>query len=101
VDCHDSEQSTLSYLRHARDGQTVLVVLNFTPVPRLDFRVGVTRPGFWQEVLNSDSEHYGGSNVGNKGGANAEPVPWHGRPYSLRLTLPPLALLILKAPERR
>lgn len=98
VDCHDSEQSTLSYLRKARDGSVLLVVCNFTPVPRLGFRVGVPVGGFWSEILNSDSSFYGGSNVGNAGGVMAETVEAHGRPYSLCLTLPPLALLILKAP---
>lgn len=98
VDCHDSEQSTLSYLRKARDGSVLLVVCNFTPVPRLGFRVGVPVGGFWSEILNSDSSFYGGSNVGNAGGVMAEAVEAHGRPYSLCLTLPPLALLILKAP---
>ncbi len=101
VDCHDSEQSTLSYLRRARNGETVLVLLNFTPVPRKGFRVGVEQPGFWRELLNSDSRHYGGSDVGNAGGVLAESVPCHGRPYSLSVTLPPLALLVLKVQEQQ
>lgn len=98
IDCHDSEQSTLSYLRKARDGSLLLVVCNFTPVPRFSFRVGVPCGGFWSEIFNSDSSWFGGSNVGNAGGVMAETVEAHGRPCSLSLTLPPLALLVLKAP---
>ncbi len=95
VDCHDSEQSTLSYLRKSSRGDLALVVCNFTPVPRFQFRVGVPVGGFWTERCNSDSAHYGGSNLGNGGGVVAEATPAHGQPYSLVLTLPPLAFLIL------
>ncbi|WDT82492.1 MAG: alpha amylase C-terminal domain-containing protein [Candidatus Manganitrophus sp.] len=76
--------------------QPVVFVCNFTPVPRLDYRIGVPAEGFWQERLNSDSSFYGGSNLGNGGGLLAEPIPSHGRPYSLRITLPPLAMIALK-----
>ncbi len=94
IDCHDAAQSTLSYLR--TDGTaTAVAVVNFTPVPRHDYRIGVPRPGRYREALNSDSAFYGGSDVGNGGAVEAEPVPWMGRPYSLRLTLPPLAGLVL------
>ncbi len=94
VDCHDSAQSTLSYLR--KEGEEIMiVVLNFTPVPRMAYRIGVPRPGYYREVLNSDSTYYGGSNIGN-GGVIADAVPWMGRPYSLLLTLPPLAGIVLK-----
>ncbi|GIW43643.1 MAG: 1,4-alpha-glucan branching enzyme GlgB [Candidatus Binatia bacterium] len=95
VDCHDSEQSTLSYLRFSEAGETALVVCNFTPVPRTGFRVGVPQGGFWREILNTDSAYYGGSNMGNDGGVLAEPVPSHGFKDSVVLTLPPLAALIL------
>jgi 1,4-alpha-glucan branching enzyme len=91
VDMHDSDDSVLSYLRVAKDGSPVLVVLNFTPVVRERYRVGVPLPGRWREALNSDAPFYGGSGVGNLGGADAQPQPWHGRPHSVEITLPPLA----------
>jgi 1,4-alpha-glucan branching enzyme len=84
----------LSYLRVAKDGSPVLVVLNFTPVVRESYRVGVPLPGRWREALNSDAPFYGGSGAGNLGGAQAEDLPWHGRPHSLSLTLPPLAITL-------
>jgi 1,4-alpha-glucan branching enzyme len=70
----------------------VLVVCNFTPVPRSSYGVGAPRPGFWREVLNSDSTEYGGSGMGNLGGVEAAAVPRHSRPWSLELTLPPLSV---------
>ncbi len=95
IDCHDAPQSVISYLR--TDGSdTVAVVLNFTPVPRYGYRIGVPSPGHYREVLNSDSERYGGSNVGNLGGMTAELEPWMGRSYSVSLSLPPLGGIILK-----
>ncbi len=97
IDCRDSEQSVLSFVRHARDSRNAVVcVCNFTSVPRHHYRVGVPRPGFYAEVLNSDSAIYGGSNLGNMGGVSSEPVPWHGRPHSILLTLPPLAAVWLR-----
>jgi 1,4-alpha-glucan branching enzyme len=97
VDCNDSGASTISLLRKSQWGRdTVLVVCNFTPVPRLGYRVGVPSAGFWRELLNSDAKEYGGSGLGNLGGAEAEAKPEHGRPYSLSLTLPPLAAVFLK-----
>ncbi len=97
VDANDSEQSTLSFLRRGRSTEElILVVCNFTPVPRSGFLVGVPRAGRWEEVLNSDATAYGGSNLGNLGGVAAVPRPFHGRPYSLELTLPPLAVLFLR-----
>ncbi|MCX8072694.1 MAG: 1,4-alpha-glucan branching protein GlgB [Candidatus Binatia bacterium] len=95
VDCQDSEQSTLSYLRRSNQDEWALVVCNFTPVPRNEFRIGVPCGGFWRELLNSDSTYYGGSNVGNNGGVIARAEPSHGLPYSVCLTLPPLAAVIL------
>jgi 1,4-alpha-glucan branching enzyme len=95
IDCHDADQSVLSYLRHARDGSFAITALNFTPVPRTGYRIGVPEPGSYHEVLNSDSELYGGSNLGNGAGLVAEDIPWMGFPYSLMLVLPPLAGLIL------
>lgn len=96
VDFHDWEKSIISYLRKSSYGDLILVVCNFTPVPRFDYRVGVPREGFWKELLNTDSYIYGGSNLGNFGGVYAENIPFHNRPYSLRLTLPPLAVVIFK-----
>ncbi len=97
VDCHDWEQSTLSYLRQGNDpDDTLLVVCNFTPVTRTNQRVGVPRPGYWRELLNSDAHIYGGSGQGNLGGVETTPVAAHGHYHSLLLTLPPLSLLLFK-----
>ena len=98
VDAQDAEASVLSYLRKARDGSTVLVVANFTPVPRDNYLVGVPHAGYWAERLNSDAALYGGSGVGNQGGVHSVPVSAHGRYHALNLTLPPLGVLFL-APE--
>jgi 1,4-alpha-glucan branching enzyme len=73
-----------------------VVVLNFTPVPRQGYRVGVPEPGYYREILNTDAEAYWGSNVGNAGGCRSDPVVSHGHAQSLNLVLPPLAALILK-----
>jgi 1,4-alpha-glucan branching enzyme len=98
IDCTDADHSVLSFLRRARStGDLLLIVCNFTPVPRYGYRVGVPRGGYWREILNSDAEIYGGSNQGNLGGRTADPVPFHGHPYSLALTLPPLACIFLKS----
>ena len=96
IDVHDQEASTLSYLRRSRSGDTVLVVCNFTPVPRLNYRVGVPYPGYWRELANSDGAEYGGSGVGNMGGLHSWPEQAHGRSQSLTMTLPPMAVVILK-----
>jgi 1,4-alpha-glucan branching enzyme len=96
VDHDDSRRSVLSFVRKARDGAMVLVVCNFAPVVHHGFRLGVPAAGQWQERLNTDSQHYGGSNVGTPlGAATAEPVHSHGRAHSLLLTLPPLATVFL------
>jgi 1,4-alpha-glucan branching enzyme len=97
VDCNDSLTSTISLLRKTESPQdTVLVVCNFTPVVRTGYRVGVPTGGYWRELLNSDAKEYGGTGIGNLGGVHAEATEAHGRPYSLRLTLPPLGALFLK-----
>jgi 1,4-alpha-glucan branching enzyme len=94
VDCHDSDQSVLSFLR--KDGeQFVLVVVNFTPIPREHYRLGVPQPGHYQELLNTDSQYYGGSNAGNAGGVHADAIAWMNQPYSISITLPPLATIVL------
>ena len=97
VDCNDAPASIVSLLRKGKDGENpVLVVCNFTPVPRVGYMVGVPAGGYWKELLNSDGREYGGSGSGNMGGAEALPEKTHGRPYSLRLTLPPLGALFLR-----
>ena len=96
IDANDSNQSVASYLRKDRDGNPVLVVLNYTPLVRAAYRVGVPRGGKWRELLNSDAEVYGGSGIGNYGTVEAQTAPFHGRDYSLELVLPPLAALFLK-----
>jgi 1,4-alpha-glucan branching enzyme len=98
VDCNDSLTSTISLLRKSENPKdTILVVCNFTPVPRLGYLVGVPTGGYWRELLNSDALDYGGTGMGNLGGVNAQELPVHGRPCSLKLTLPPLGALFLKA----
>jgi 1,4-alpha-glucan branching enzyme len=97
VDANDADQSVYTFLRRARRREdAVLVILNCTPVPRHNYRVGVDRDGHWHELLNTDAETFGGSGHGNLGGVEASPVPKHGRPFSLNLTLPPLGALYLK-----
>src|SRR5436190_15507079 len=98
VDCNDTAASVISLLRKGSSPKdTILIVCNFTPVPRQSYRVGVPFAGFWRELLNSDAAEYGGSGLGNLGGRTAEPGPVHGRSYQLNLTLPPLSTLFLKA----
>jgi 1,4-alpha-glucan branching enzyme len=98
IDCNDAEQSIVSFLRTGQSSEdTIVVVCNFTPVPRHNYLIGVPRGGFWQEILNSDAERYGGSQQGNMGGQDANPVAHHGYFHSLTLTLPPLAILFLKS----
>jgi 1,4-alpha-glucan branching enzyme len=97
IDCNDNENSVISIVRYARDPHDfVVMVFNFTPVPRAQYRIGVPEPGFYAEVLNSDAAVYGGGNVGNGGGVESEPVAAHGFDQSLRLTVPPLGCLMLK-----
>jgi 1,4-alpha-glucan branching enzyme len=98
IDCNDNAASTISLLRKSRSpSQNIVVVCNFTPIPRLNYRLGVPAGGYWRELLNSDAKEYAGSGVGNAGGVLAEEEPVHGRPFSLNLTLPPLGALFLKA----
>jgi len=98
VDCDDADSSVVSLLRKgASTHDLVLVVCNFTPVPRPNYRVGAPRGGYWQELLNSDAALYGGVGWGNMGGVEAVPVPLHGRSHSVTLTLPPLAALFFRS----
>ena len=97
IDFQDRDNGVVSFLRRGRDPEWFLVfACNFTPVPRPGYRIGVPSPGFYMEVLNSDAEIYGGSNMGNFGGVQTDPVPWHWRPCSVELTLPPLGVVVLK-----
>jgi 1,4-alpha-glucan branching enzyme len=98
VDCSDAGHSVLCFLRKGiATAESVLVVCNFTPAPRWGYRVGVPGGGFWRELLNGDAKVYGGSGMGNLGGVTAEKSSWHGQPFSMPLTLPPLAVVFLKA----
>jgi len=99
IDFRDSDNSVISFMRRSLENEkdTLVFVCNFTSVPRQGYRIGAPMPGYYRELINSDSAFYGGSNMGNaNGGGIAEPTPWQGQPYSLNLTLPPLSTLILK-----
>jgi 1,4-alpha-glucan branching enzyme len=98
VEANDGPNSVMAFLRKAPDVDPLLAVFNFTPVPRNNYRVGVHRQGRWEEILNSDSQVYGGSGLGNLGGVTSRPVPYHGRFHSLNLTLPPLSAVFFRAP---
>ncbi len=97
IDCNDAENSTISFMRKGKDpGDHVICVFNMTPVPRYDYRLGVPERVWYAEILNSDAEGYGGSNMGNLGGAMADDWQAHGRPHSVRITLPPLSALFFR-----
>jgi 1,4-alpha-glucan branching enzyme len=98
IDCSDAPNSIVALLRKGRtEGEEIVAVCNFTPVPRDNYMVGVPRGGFWREILNSDAWTYWGSGKGNMGGVEAVPIPMHGRPYAVTLTLPPLGVVFLKS----
>jgi 1,4-alpha-glucan branching enzyme len=97
IDCKDVDSSIISFLRQGQSADdTLIIVCNFTPVTRFNYMIGAPRMGYWIEMLNSDARDYGGSGQGNLGGVEASPIPLHGRPSSLTITLPPLALVIFK-----
>ena len=97
IDANDAENSVYAFLRRgSQTGDAILVLVNCTPLPRFNYRVGVPFEGRWREILNTNAETFGGSGHGNLGGVDAAPVPQHGRPFSLNLTLPPLGVLYLK-----
>ena len=101
IDCNDADASVVSLIRRGRatddaPADWLVTVVNWTPVVREGYRVGVPEPGYYAERLNSDADAYGGSNVGNQGGVTATDAPAHGHPYSLSLTLPPLGAIFLK-----
>ncbi|HLY57067.1 MAG TPA: alpha amylase C-terminal domain-containing protein, partial [Stellaceae bacterium] len=95
IDANDADQSCLSYLRCAGEGEIAVIACNFTPVPRVGYRVGAPLAGWYQERINTDARDYGGSGMGNSGGVWSDPRPWHGHGQSLVLTLPPLSTTIL------
>lgn len=100
IDFQDADSSIVIFMRKAKDQKDfVLFLCNFTPVPRYEYRIGVPEPGFYQEVLNSDAEAYGGSNLGNYGGVNSEAVPYHQFKHSIAVTVPPLSVLVFQ-PQR-
>jgi 1,4-alpha-glucan branching enzyme len=97
IDCNDNENSVVSLVRMAKDPHDfVVMVFNFTPVPRYEYRIGVPAPGYYAELMNSDAAVFGGSDVGNGGGVATDAVAAHGYAHSLRLTIPPLGCLLLK-----
>jgi len=99
VEANDAANSVIAFQRRARNqDDAIVVVCNFTPVIRDEYRVGVPRPGYYREILNTDSGYYWGSGAGNGGGINAEPIPWNGKSWSIRLRLPPLAASYFKCP---
>jgi 1,4-alpha-glucan branching enzyme len=100
IEANDAANSVIAFQRRARNQDNAIVVIcNFTPVVRDDYRVGVPRSGYYREILNTDSGYYWGSGAGNGGGVNAEPIPWNGKPWSIRLRLPPLAASYFKCPS--
>lgn len=97
LDAQDSDHSIISFYRKNKKGEEVLCAFNMTPVPQYGYHLGVNTSGFWKEILSTDATDYGGSGMGNMGGVEAESIPTHNRKYSLRLTLPPLGAVFLKA----
>ncbi len=96
IDFHDADNSVVSFLRKSREGEMIAFVVNATPQVRYNYRLGVPESGFWREIINTDAETYGGSNVGNYGGVRSENVPWMAREHSLLIHLPPLATVAFK-----
>jgi len=97
IDCHNHDDSVLAFIRRATDpADFIVVACNFTPVPREHYRLGVPQAGWYEEVFNSDSTYYGGSDVGNGPGVQTDPLESHGRPVSLEITLPPLSVVMFK-----
>ncbi len=100
IDFYDSDNSIISFVRRARNGEFVVVILNFTPVPRDNYRVGVLFEGYYKEIFNSDSSEYWGGNIGNNGGVWADPVSWQGKNHSVNITVPPMAGIILRLEKK-
>jgi 1,4-alpha-glucan branching enzyme len=96
IDCQDSEQTLLSFIRRGRNGETVIAVFNFTPVPRNAYRIGLPFGCTYRELFNSDSQYYGGSNHGNGCDIHAQATPWMGLPCSAEIELPALSCILLQ-----
>jgi len=96
IDADDVDNSVLTFLRRSAGEDVIVAAFNFTPVPRLEYQIGVPHGGFWREILNTDAHEYGGSGHGNFGGVEATAEPMHGRPWRLSVTLPPLGAILLK-----
>jgi len=97
IDFRDTENSVISFMRKAKKPDNILVIFcNFTPIPRSGYRVGVPENCFYKEILNSDSQIYWGSNMGNVGGIIADEIPWNDKPYSVKITIPPLSVVVFK-----
>jgi len=97
IDFNDSDKSIISFIRKAKSTETIIVVVcNFTPVPRVNYRIGVPKPGIYREILNSDAKEYGGSGVGNMGTVYADQIPFHNMNFSINITLPPLGVIYFK-----
>ncbi|MDQ6955952.1 MAG: alpha amylase C-terminal domain-containing protein, partial [Mariprofundaceae bacterium] len=94
LDCDDAEQSLLSYARRDKNGGTVIVALNLTPVPRHDYRLGVFEAGNYQEIMNTDAAAYGGSDMNNAGGVSSQQIGTMGKEHSISIHLPPLSCVI-------
>ncbi|HEX6565610.1 MAG TPA: 1,4-alpha-glucan branching protein GlgB, partial [Chthoniobacterales bacterium] len=96
IDFHDAESSIVAYFRKAQDGPILIFAVNATPVPRYAYRIGAAGEGWYEEILNTDAETYGGSNVGNFGGVHADAIPWQGQSHSISINLPPLGVVAFK-----
>ena len=96
IDFHDADNSVVSFVRKSHEGEMIVFIVNATPIVRHNYRLGVPRPGFYREVINTDAETYGGSNVGNLGGVQSEAVNWMGREQSILIQLPPLGTVAFK-----
>ncbi|OVE75928.1 hypothetical protein BVX98_06725 [bacterium F11] len=97
IDFSDVESNVISFLRWSQDKQQLCVaVFNMTPLPRIGYRIGVPKQGFYEEILNTDATDYGGSGVGNLGGVQTDTITWNGKPYSVNLSLPPLGMVLFR-----
>jgi 1,4-alpha-glucan branching enzyme len=101
IDFHDADSSVVVFLRKGENTSPFVFLVNATPVPRHGYRIGVPSDGWYEEVINTDAEIYGGGNIGNYGGMHADAVPWQGRSHSISVTLPPLAVVAFKCHEHQ
>ncbi len=97
IDFRDTDNCIVSFIRRSKNpADHIVVVCNFTPVPKDAYRVGVPEAVYYREILNSDSREYWGSNLGNQGGLQSAAIPWHGQPCSMEIVVPPLAVIFFK-----